>query len=224
MAKSNNELRIEYVRLQEIAQWPGNPKSHDLPELIESFERFGFAVPLLYDERSKRLTAGHGRLEALEELKGSGAEPPANVAVQGDDWLVPVVRGLSFSSESEAEAFLLASNEIGVGAGYDKPKLMAALQRQMGNLKGTGFNARRAAAALREQQKSTGRKPSSTRGLGESKPVFTIEFANEEQREAWLRIVGELERVYPEGKTLGERILMLEREFSEKFAACTSRT
>lgn len=212
------QLRIEYVRLQDVKLWPTNPKAHDVPELIESYDRFGFAQPLLYDEGTQQLVAGHGRLEALQRLKDEGSPPPENIEAKDGDWLVPVVRGVSFKSGSEAEAFLLASNEIGNAAGYDKDLLMSALKRQQGNLKGTGFTQRRLAAALREQHKSTTRKPSSTRGIGEGKPSFTIEFANEDEKAAWLRLIALIERTYPVAGTLGARLVLVEAEFAERFS------
>ena len=63
-----SELRIEYMPLREVRGWDRNPKGHDTAELEESFKRFGFVTPLILDEGTGQLVAGHGRLEALVEI------------------------------------------------------------------------------------------------------------------------------------------------------------
>src|SRR5258707_9052715 len=88
--KEQEALRIEYVPLSEVQRWPRNPKLHSHDDIATSIERFGFAQPLLLDERTNQLVAGHGRLETLQRLKAEGKEPPERVRKKGDDWLVPV--------------------------------------------------------------------------------------------------------------------------------------
>lgn len=118
------EQRIEYVPLDEVIRWPRNPKSHDPPELIASFKRFGFVAPLIFDEASGRMVAGHGRLEALQELMRDGKAPPKRVKKKrgkGGAWLVPVVRGIHFESETEAEAYVVADNKLQEAGGWQGP-------------------------------------------------------------------------------------------------------
>lgn len=123
MAKSD-DLRIEYVSLDECRRWPRNPKLHDDAALEKSLRRHGFVAPLLRDERTGRLVAGHGRLTALESLRDSGEAPPARVRVDASGrWLVPVVRGVSFASAAEAEAYLLADNRLVEAGGWDSDLL-----------------------------------------------------------------------------------------------------
>lgn len=118
------ELRIEFVALDEVRRWPRNPKLHDEPGLERSLQRFGFVAPLLFDERSGRLVAGHGRLSALESLRDAGEAPPARVRVdRAGKWLVPVVRGVDFASAAEAEAYLLADNRLVEAGGWDQDML-----------------------------------------------------------------------------------------------------
>ena len=110
------EMRIEYIDFEEVRKWPRNPKDHDSMVVQKSMSKFGFTNPVILDDNSGRLVAGHGRLEALRRLKKSGHNAPTRVRVEGDKWLVPVVRGVTFESESDAEAYLLLDNrstEIG---------------------------------------------------------------------------------------------------------------
>ena len=118
---SADELRIEYLPLSEIKRAFRNPKEHDLGEIHESMERRGFTSPMLMDDRSGRLVAGHGRLEALVQRKKDKKEPPRRIRVREDgEWLVPVVRGLRFKNAAEAEAYLIADNRIVELGGWDK--------------------------------------------------------------------------------------------------------
>lgn len=123
MAKSD-ELRIEYVTLDEVRRWPRNPKLHDDAALERSLKRHGFVAPLLQDDRTGKLVAGHGRLSALESLRDAGEPPPARVRVDAKGrWLVPVVRGVAFASAAEAEAYLLADNRLVEAGGWDQDLL-----------------------------------------------------------------------------------------------------
>lgn len=114
------DLRIEYVSLEEVTRWPRNPKLHDDAAIERSLKRHGFVAPLLRDERTGRLVAGHGRLTALESLRDAGEAPPSRVKVDSKGrWLVPVVRGVDFASAAEAEAYLLADNRLVEAGGWD---------------------------------------------------------------------------------------------------------
>lgn len=91
--------------------------------------KFGYIQPMLIDERSGKLVAGHGRLERLQALKASGAAPPARIKVgKGKDWLVPVIRGVGFKSESEAEEYLLLDNRAVELGGWDDAGLLDMLE------------------------------------------------------------------------------------------------
>lgn len=116
-------MQIEYVALSEVQRWPRNPKLHDIPKIVRSLQRFGFVTPVMLDESTGRVVAGHGRCKALEKLKSSGGDPPARVRTDDTDWLVPVVRGVSFSTESEAEAYLIADNKLSEIGGWDQADL-----------------------------------------------------------------------------------------------------
>lgn len=136
--------RVEHVDVDEVARWPRNPKLHDEAGIDESLQRFGFTAPLLLDETTGRIVAGHGRLEALLRRRAAGKPPPARVRVEGRRWLVPVLRGVSFASEAEAEAYLVADNRLTERGGWDQEALgeiVRDLQESGAGLAGTGFAA-----------------------------------------------------------------------------------
>jgi hypothetical protein len=142
--------KIVYTPLNLVERWPRNPKKHDIKTLRASLSRFGFIQPLLLDESSMKLVAGHGRLEALIALKAEGAEPPARILVKGNDWLVPVLRGVEFANEAEAEAYLVADNRMVELGGWDDT-ILTDLLKDMPVLDGVGFDAKfleRAISAL----------------------------------------------------------------------------
>jgi DNA modification methylase len=141
MPRSAQGLRIEYMPLGKLARAPRNPKAHDLGTLQQSLGRFGYVAPVLIDERTGHLVAGHGRVEALERAKAAGQAPPARVQVRDGEWLVPVVRGVGFADEREAEAYLLADNQLTIAAGWgDGLENMLRELRDADALLGTGFS------------------------------------------------------------------------------------
>lgn len=140
-----DEVRIEYVPLSELAKWPRNPKKHDLEELGRSIERWGFTVPIALDEGTGKMIAGHGRLAALEVRKASGRPAPGRIKVdrKSGEWLAPILRGLQFADEQEAEAYLVADNRLTERAGWDNALLSAILEDQVEAqrpLDGVGFD------------------------------------------------------------------------------------
>lgn len=128
-AKPASNLWIELVPLSEISRWPRNPKQHDEDGIATSIERFGFNDPPALDEGSGRLVEGHGRIDALVGRKARGESPPARVEIRDDDgeWLVPVLRGIKFKSELEAEAYLIAHNRLNQTGGWDEERLQEIL-------------------------------------------------------------------------------------------------
>lgn len=135
--------RIEWLSVSELPPAEQNPKTHDLKTLQDSLRRFGFTEPVILDERTGRLVAGHGRREALIGLKAKGQPAPERIRVDDSgDWLVPVIRGISFADEHEAAAYLLASNKLVEAGGWDRPALADVLEGIQANapLDGIGFD------------------------------------------------------------------------------------
>lgn len=134
--------RIELVPVDQLLEAKRNPKRHS-GEIGTSIGRFGYVEPIVVDERTGRIVAGHGRREALLGLKAKGAPAPAGVVAKGEDWLVPVMRGWASKDDAEAEAYLLASNKLVELGGWDNEALSAMLQDlgQADALEGIGFTS-----------------------------------------------------------------------------------
>src|SRR5687767_10340946 len=101
---------LEYMPLADLQRAPRNPKGHADQLIAESMERHGYVEAVVIDERTGRLVAGHGRLDSLQVRHAAGSEPPEGVVAEGDQWLVPVQRGWSSTSDEQAENYLLTSN------------------------------------------------------------------------------------------------------------------
>jgi len=102
-------IAISYKPLSEIRIWEENPKAHDLERLVASFRRYGFVSPLIVNDRTGVLLAGHGRYLALRERKETGEPPPEGIRVEDGEWLVPVVTGVSLE-ELEGTSYVIDDN------------------------------------------------------------------------------------------------------------------
>ncbi|MCB9603348.1 MAG: hypothetical protein H6720_23780 [Sandaracinus sp.] len=111
---------LELVPLDELlaASWERNPKLHDLDAIGASIWRFGFTAPVLFDTKTKRLVAGHGRVQSLVAGREEGRDPPKGIVLRDGVWCVPTVR-LAFRSKGEAEAYVLADNQLTIAGGWD---------------------------------------------------------------------------------------------------------
>lgn len=120
--------RLQLMKLSDIKPAKKNPKRHADEAITGSVDRFGYVEAMMLDDRTGRLVAGHGRLEALAALKKSGAKPPAGVLAKGGHWLVPVQRGWASKNDREAEAYLVASNRTVELGGWDDAELAKMLK------------------------------------------------------------------------------------------------
>jgi hypothetical protein len=121
--------------------------------------RFGYTIPIAVDEGTGRIVAGHGRLEVLERLRGTGKPAPKRVKVdpKTGDWLVPVIRGIRFPDPNEAEAYLLADNRHTEIGGYDDRMLAEILgeHRDGSGLEGLGWTEEQATDLISAVEKAT---------------------------------------------------------------------
>lgn len=131
-------LQIEYVPLGALVRHEANPKAHDIDLVVASVRRFGFVDPVVIDERTGKLAAGHGRLTALERMRDHGDDPPAGIRREKGDWLVPQVTGWASASDSELDAALVALNRTTEAGGWDDRALLDILDRL---LEGVGVGA-----------------------------------------------------------------------------------
>lgn len=136
----SSERRIELMPLGALQGAKRNPKAHS-KEIGTSVGRFGYVEPIVLDERTQRIVAGHGRREALMAMRKKGERAPAGVEERDGEWLVPVLRGWASRSDAEAEAYLLASNKLTEAGGWDD-KALAELLKDLDAqdaLDGVGF-------------------------------------------------------------------------------------
>jgi hypothetical protein len=145
---------VEYVALDDVRPADRNPKAHDHASLRASVERFGFVEPMIRDDRTGRLVAGHGRLDELRMARARDATgtPPGVLLDDDGRWLVPVLVGWASRDDVEAQAYVLSSNRIVELGGWDESILTDVLVdlEQLGDaaLIGTGYTVDDALAAL----------------------------------------------------------------------------
>jgi hypothetical protein len=132
---------IRYTPLSELRRWPRNPKLHDLGQIADSIRRHGFVDPIVVDERSGLMVAGHGRDETLESMKRAGEPAPKRIIVREDgEWLVPVLTGIEFSDETTAEAYIIGSNRLVEMGGWDEALLQDIVTSDGFDALGTGLD------------------------------------------------------------------------------------
>lgn len=133
MSTPTTKRRIEYMRLSALPRADRNPKRHDDAGIRASFAQFGYVEPVVIDERTGKLVAGHGRVENLEAAKAAGMDPPEGVLVKGGEWTVPVMRGWASENDLQADAYLVASNRLTEQGGWDDRALQAMLSEMAGS-------------------------------------------------------------------------------------------
>ena len=145
-----DSFEIRYEDLDDIVSADNNPKDHDLGVLYQSMQRFGFTNPIIMNESTGKLLAGHGRLQTLQMMKDNGEDAPKRIDVVKDieddrieTWYVPVLYGVSIENVSEAQAYLIADNRLTELGGWKPMDLMDSLTEiieETGNLDGTGYD------------------------------------------------------------------------------------
>lgn len=117
------QRRLEYMPLADLlaARHPRNVKGHDLDTIDAMISRFGYTIPVLIDERTGYVAAGHGRLAVLErrtqQLDGPGA-PQGILTTEAGVWLVPTVRGWASADDDELVAYLIGDNWSAITGGW----------------------------------------------------------------------------------------------------------
>lgn len=150
---ATEDPRIEWVPLDQIKDADRNPKDHDLDGVIASLRRFGYVEPMVMNESSGQLVAGHGRTEALRLMHRVGEPPPDRVhLMEKGKWSIPVLRGVSFKSDQEAEAYLVGSNRLVERGGWIDDLLAESLRNLNTSelLDGIGFSSAEATDIIAE--------------------------------------------------------------------------
>lgn len=132
----------KYVDIYEVQQADRNAKDHDIGTLTESMIRFGYTQPILIDRKTKKLLAGHGRIQALKTLKEGKYDAPKRIFVDDNKWFVPC-HEIDMENEGEAEAYLIADNRLTELGGWNDELLLESLHsilQDTGSLDGTGWD------------------------------------------------------------------------------------
>lgn len=119
------ETGMRYEKAYPIANlkpFPGNPRIHpdsEIQMLIKNIRHFGWTNPVLVQEGTNNVIAGHGRIQAAKKMKRKTV--PVLV------WKV---------NDQDALAHMVADNRLGALSGWDIPKLKDIL----GDLEGNSFD------------------------------------------------------------------------------------
>ena len=118
------DRRLEYIDIDTIEPDPRNPKEHHIGSVMASIDRFGYVAPMIIDERTRRLVAGHGRLESLKARRAAGETPPEGISTDDTGrWLAPIIRGWASRSDQDAAGYLIADNRYTELGGWDHQAL-----------------------------------------------------------------------------------------------------
>lgn len=116
-AASANGLTLERWPIERLKPHPKNPRTHDeknLAAIEASIARCGYIAPIVVNQRSGYIVAGHGRLAAAKRLVAKGQQKYAELDV--------VVVSLDAATE---RAYLLADNRTSELAAWDRELLLA---------------------------------------------------------------------------------------------------
>ena len=100
-----NNLKIEYISIDEIKAYPNNAKLHpaeQVEQIKESIKEFGFNDPIAID-KDNVIIEGHGRYIACKEL---GINE------------VPIIR-LNDLSDEQKRAYMLVHNKLTMNTDFD---------------------------------------------------------------------------------------------------------
>lgn len=137
------DIKVEYIPLADIVEADINPKDHDIGQIYQSIKRFGFTQPIMMNENTGKLLAGHGRLQTLQQMKQGGEKVPARIKEKDGQWLVPVLKGIAFEDDMEAQAYLIADNRLTELGGWNTGELVDTLQELVEgglSLDGVGYD------------------------------------------------------------------------------------
>lgn len=132
-------MEARYEPLSKLVGLPKNPKLHNLGDIHQSIDRFGFVNRIIINDVTNHIIAGNGRVETLRQKKVNNESAPYGIVVKPDDWYVPTDR-ISIPAEEE-DALAIALNRIGENE-WDSARtveILSALAAK-GELAGTGYD------------------------------------------------------------------------------------
>lgn len=137
------DIYIDYLPIDDIKLAERNPRTHALERIRESITEHGFLSAMLLNETTGRLVCGHGRIKTLKDMQAAGEPPPERgVKIKDGKWCAIVQRGVWFDTDADAEAYLLADNQLSNLAKWQDEMLadmLRDIKKTRGSLLGTGF-------------------------------------------------------------------------------------
>ena len=134
--------RLEQHDIQHLATlaWDRNPRRHDLEAIAASLGKYGYGSPILIDDTSGRIAAGHGVLAAMLIDQADGRKAPRRVTVVGDQWQVVTIH--IQLNPGEVDGYALSDTRTKELGGWDDALLLDVLEELSvldPTLYGTGF-------------------------------------------------------------------------------------
>ncbi|MDR6330644.1 hypothetical protein [Deinococcus soli (ex Cha et al. 2016)] len=120
--------------------WDRNPRRHDLEAIAASLGKYGYGSPILIDDTSGRIAAGHGVLAAMLIDQAEGRKAPRRVTVVGDQWQVVTIH--IQLNPGEVDGYALSDTRTKELGGWDDALLLDVLEELSvldPTLYGTGF-------------------------------------------------------------------------------------
>jgi len=111
---SLNQLTVTYEEIQSLVPYARNARTHSkrqIRQIADSIHAFGFTNPVLVN-RSRRIIAGHGRVDAAKLL---GMKSVPTICLEN-------------LNEDQIRAYILADNRLAEKAGWDNSILAIELQ------------------------------------------------------------------------------------------------
>ena len=116
------QLKIVYKKTEDLIPYARNSRTHDeaqIAQIAASIKEFGFTNPILLDGENG-IIAGHGRVMAAQKL---------------GETKVPTIE-LSYMTDIQKRAYIIADNKLALNAGWDN-QLLAL---EFDNLKDAGYD------------------------------------------------------------------------------------
>lgn len=163
-------MKTAMVDLAAFSKLLNNPKDHDAQAIARSVKRFGYLEPVVVNETTGHVLAGHGRIEALQGMKAMGKDAPKGIVAEGEKWLVPTF--YADVDEKDEYAAAIALNKIVELGGWREDVLVGILAnyaaRDESALLATGYDKADVDMLLAMQASYQSESQDDNKGVGET--------------------------------------------------------
>lgn len=120
---SKDHPSLAWIRVRDAVKllWDKNTKLHNVGDIIQSIELYGFQDVPIFDSTLSAIKSGNGRVECLDIMERDHYELPRGLAIEKGtgNWVMPLKIGVDAESESEAIAYAIDANNIVLtGSGF----------------------------------------------------------------------------------------------------------